>query len=151
MLNHRSICSAIVFAGFLATAMTASAHADEIWGINYAKSHFGPGTNTLVLDRTSVHSTTSKAASGTFLVISGTKIYMAVDEEALASSPEVRKVDFAAWRGMKLVQIGDNILPGYCNFRCQSGLGTNELTLTFTAHGQDPTDTMKSMIAVNVP
>lgn len=149
MLNHRSINSAIAFAAFLGMAITAPAHADEIWAINYSKSHFGPGTNTLVLERTNAQSATAKTASGTFLVISGRKVYMAVDEEALASPAEARKVDFTQWRGMKLVQIGDNLSSGYCDFRCQSGFGSNEVKLNFTAHGQDPTDAMKSMIAVN--
>lgn len=149
MFNHRSIYSVIAFAAFLGTAITAPAHADEIWSINYSKSHFGPGTNTLVLERTSAQGAATKAASGTFLVISGRKVYMAVDEEALASPPEVRKVDFTQWRGMKLVQIGDNLRYDYCSLSCQSGANQNRVSLIFNAHGENPTDAMKSMIAVN--
>lgn len=153
MFNFHHIKSGLALAALLA-AMAVPAHADEIWGINYAKSHFGPGTNTLVLDRTSGKITdqnaTAISASGSFLVISGAKIYMAVDEEALVAGQGVRKVDYTRWRDMKLVLIGDHVRsPTYCDFRCQSGFASNTVTLNFTAHGQDPTDAMKQMVAVS--
>lgn len=149
MFNYRKTHSAIAFAALLSAAIAAPAHADEIWTINYAKSHFSAGANTLVLQRASSggNTTASASASGGFLVISGGKIFMAVDEEALASNPAVRKVDYTRWRDMKLVEIGDHIRYGYCDFRCQSGFGYNTVTLNFVAHGQDPTDTMKTMVA----
>lgn len=153
MFNHYRIKSGLALAALLA-AVTLPAHADEIWSINYAKSHFGPGANALVLERggkiPAGPNSTALSASGSFLVISGGKIYMAVDEEALAAAPGVRKVEYSRWRDMKLVLIGDHVRPqAYCDFRCQSGFASNSVTLNFTAHGQDPTETMKEMVAIS--
>jgi hypothetical protein len=151
MFKYQNMISGIGIAALMGATMALPAHADEIWKINYARSHFGPSANTLVLQRVNSGGNTSLGVSarGSFLVISGGKIYMAVDEQALASDPAVRKVDYTRWRDMKLVEIGDHIRSGYCDFRCQSGFSNNEVTLTFVAHGNDPTDTMQNMIAVN--
>jgi len=149
MFNNYKTHSAIAIAALLGAAVTAPAHADEFWTINYERSHFGPGTNVLVLDRSNAQTAATKTASGSFLVISGGKLYMAVDEAALASPPGARKVDFTGWRGMKLVQIGDNVRYDYCRLACQTGAYQNRAALLFNAHGQDPTDTMKEMVAVS--
>lgn len=141
----------------MATAMALPAHADEIWNINYTKSHFGPAANTLVLEHGNLPSPAetapAKPASASFLVITGDKVYMAVDEQALASGNPIRKVDYTRWNTMKLVLIGDHPrnVDEYCGLRCQSGIPANAITFHFTAvEGKDPSDTMHEMVAVNV-
>lgn len=141
----------------MATAMALPAHADEIWNINYAKSHFGPAANTLVLERGKLanpgDTTEAKSASASFLVISGGKVYMAVDEQALASGSPIRAVDYTRWNSMKLVLIGDRLRNAdeYCGLRCQSGTPANSITFHFTAvGGKDPSGAMHETLAVNV-
>jgi len=163
MFNHRMGHSAenadwigsIAFAALLGVAMAAPpAHADEFWKIDQAKSHFTPGANTLVLEKaspaTAGPNATASSASAGFLVLADGKVFMAVDEAALASGPGARKVDYSRWRDMKLVEIGDHVRPSpYCSLRCQSGADYNTMTVNFTAHGQDPTETMKQMVAIS--
>ena len=154
MLSNRNIISAIAAALSLAASILP-AHADEIWNINHAKSHFGPGNNMLILERGKLpatnDATTGRSASAAFLVITGDKVYMAVDEEAIASGSAVRKVDYSRWNGMKLTLIGDHLRrDDYCSLSCQSGVRPNTVTLHFTAAaGTDPADTMGTVVAVN--
>ena len=130
----------------LSAALSLPANAAEIWKVDLAKSTFGSGANTLVLERASGKATQGMElkgtpAPGTFLVISNGKIYLAADESAsdATSSTGVRTVDYTAWKDMKLVQIGDKVRSAdYCGFACQSGLPDRRMTLTFTAKGDRP-------------
>jgi hypothetical protein len=53
-----------------------------------------------------------------------------------ASSGGVKAIDYGAWRGMKLVQIGSNVQAiNNCGSRCQYGLPGNRMTVTFRSFG----------------
>ena len=142
----------------LSAALSLPANAAEIWKVDQAKSTFGAGANRLVLERVSGKAAPGMElkgtpATGTFLVISNGKIYLAADESAsdATSSTGVRTVDYSAWKDMKLVQIGDHVRSTdyYCGFRCQSGLPERRMTLTFTAKGVDPSRQMSNILVLN--
>jgi len=122
-----------------------------------AKSTFGPGSNTLVLERGSGKATQGIDAKGdpaanAFLVVANGKIYLAATEAAsdATSSTGVRTVDYTAWKDMKLIQIGDKVRSAnYCGFACQSGLPDRRMTLTFTAKGGDPSKQMSTILVLN--
>ena len=141
----------------LSAALSLPANAAEIWKVDQAKSTFGAGANRLVLERVSGKAAPGMElkgtpATGTFLVISNGKIYLAADESAsdATSSTGVRTVDYSAWKDMKLVQIGDHVrsTDNYCGFRCQSGLPERRMTLTFTANG-DISKQMSTILVLN--
>jgi hypothetical protein len=146
----------IALAVLLSAALSLPAHASEIWKVNLAKSKFGSGANTLVLERNSGKATSQgidakgNPNANTFLVISDGKIYMATDEAAYDPSGNgVRRVDYTGWKNMKLVQIGDNVRStDHCGFRCQAGVPDPRLTLTFTAKG-DVTRQMSNVLVLN--
>jgi len=148
----------LALAVLLSATLALPAHAAEIWKVNFAKSKFSSGSNTLVLERDSGRTTAQgidakgTAAGSSFLVISNGKLYMATDEGAsnVDSSTGVRKVNYSLWSHMKLVQIGGNVQSAdHCGFRCQGGLPENHMTLTFTANGIDPSGQMRDVLAVN--
>jgi hypothetical protein len=140
----------------LTAALSFPAHAAEIWRINHAKSQFGPDANTLVLERASAKApsqgTDATADQGTFLVISNGNVYMATDETAYdpSAGTGVKKVDYARWNDMKLVQIGEKVRSTeHCAFACQSGLPDKRMTLTFHAKGGDPSAQMGNILVLN--
>ncbi len=148
----------IALAALLSAAMSSPANADETWKVDMARSHFSAKSNTLVLHRNygkaSTESTNAqgKPTTGTFVVISDGKVYLATDEAATdaTSCTTAKTVDYARWRGMKLVQIGENVRPiGYCGFECQSGFPSNHLTLAFTAKGIDVSGRMSDVAVLN--
>jgi hypothetical protein len=142
----------------LSAALSLPANAADIWKINYEKSKFSSGSNTLVLERGSGQATSQSMnpkrdpSASTFLVISDGKVYLATDEAAsdVSSSNGVRKVNYTLWRDMKLVQIGYNARStDYCGFSCQSGQPDKRMTLTFNAKGGDPSDQMRNVVVLN--
>ncbi len=162
MCNKALHRSAPHYAGFafsllLASALSLPAHATEKWKINMTKSHFSAGTNTLVLERDYLSAGSSKAepgnaANGEFLVISGDRVYLAIDESVSNGSGPIKTVDYNHWKDMKIVQIGERVRSNdVCSFRCQSGHLENRRTLTFTAIGGDPSARMSGLIALNSP
>lgn len=67
-----------------------------------------------------------------------------------AASKGIRPVDYARWRDMDVVQIGDNVRSAdLCDVRCQGGLPSNHLTLTFKAKGADAREMMSTGIVLN--
>ena len=133
--------AAIALAGLFSAALSLSAHAAEVWKVNFEKSKFSSGSNTLVLDRDNGKATTQgvdekgNATASTLLIVSHGRIYLAMDEATYnATHNGVMTVDYPSMPGMKLVQIGDNVRSNdYCGFRCQTGLSENHMTLTFKA------------------
>jgi hypothetical protein len=148
----------IALAVLLSAALSLPAHAAEIWKVDYAKSKFTSGANTLVLERDSGKPTAvvidakGTPTGATFLLVSNSKIYLAMDEAGYASfsSNGARPVDYAPWGDMRLVQIGENVRStGHCGFRCQSGLPDPRMTLTFTAKGVDASGHMSNVVVLN--
>src|SRR5258705_11148449 len=64
----------------MSAALSLPANAAEIWKVDMAKSTFGVGANTLVLERASGNATQATSAAGTFLVISNGRLYVAAHE-----------------------------------------------------------------------
>ena len=132
-------------------ALAANASDAAIWTVNLAKSELGPGTNKLVIEAVG-RNTKQKGASGsTFLVVSSGKVYLATDEATGATSARgSTPVDYRAWRGMTLVEIGNNVhSDAICSFSCQRGLPDNRpVTLTFSGNGIDPRERMNSNVVV---
>ncbi len=91
--------------------LAASASDAGIWTVNLAKSEFGPGTNKLVIEAAGRDTKQNGARGGTFLVVSNGRVYLATDEATAATSAGgSTPVDYRTWRGMKLVEIGNNDL-----------------------------------------
>jgi len=148
----------IVLSVLLSAALSLPANAAEIWKVNLAKSTFGSGSNTLVLERASGKATNQaidaneNPASSTFLVISNGKIFLAADDATYATSSGkgVRTVDYTGWRDMKLVQIGEKVRSAdHCGFACQAGLPDRRMTLTFTANVDDVRKQMSNIVVLN--
>ena len=156
-INQLKMRFAAIGSGLLLTgALCLPANADEIWKINYAKSHFGPASNTLVLEYkgNSQHATTTAIPSGSsLLVIAGKKVYLVTDEttaSGISSGNSVRTIDYTRWRDMKMVQVGDNARTNYyCQLRCQSGFRESSVTLTFMADGVDLSKQGNNMLALD--
>jgi len=147
---------AIALTVLLGSVLPVAAQADQMWKVVPEKSHFGPGINTLVIERSTAKpaggeaKTASDLIPAMFLVISKSKVYLAIDEEASASASGIRTVDYSRWQNMRLVKIGDNLHgDSYCDFACQSGRPKNRETLTFTAIGADPRPDMGNMVVLN--
>ena len=143
--------AAIALTVLMSAALSLPANAAEIWKVDMARSTFGAGANTLVLERASGNATEATWAAGTFLVISNGRLYLAAHESAsdATSSTGVRAVDYTGWKDMKLVQIGDKVRSAdYCSFACQSGLHSSRMTLTFKADG-DVSKQMSTILVLN--
>lgn len=144
----------IALALLLNAAFPLSGNAVELWKVNFKKSQFGPGSSTLVLEREK-GTVVSEAANGTgnspsaqFVVITDSRIFVASDDGTATASGTggVRTVDYAKWKGMKLVKIGENVrVTDICSFSCQSGLLPRRITLRFTSSGIDVKDQMKEV------
>jgi hypothetical protein len=131
--------------------LAANASDTGIWTVNLAQSKFGPGTNKLVIEAAGRNTKQNGASGGTFLVVSSGKVYLATDEATAATSATgVSAVDYRAWRGMKLIEIGNNVHSNaICSFRCQGGLPDNRpVILTFSGNGIDPRERMNSNVVV---
>src|SRR5262249_12981205 len=118
---------------------------------NLAQSQFGPGTNKLVIEAAGRDTKQDHAGGGTFLVVSDGKVYLATDETTAATSASgPTSVNYRAWRGMKLVEIGTNVHSNaICSFSCRGGLPDNRpITLTFSGNGVDPREKMNSNVVV---
>jgi hypothetical protein len=148
----------IALAVLLSAALSLPAHAADIWKVNYAKSKFSPSANTLVLERVSgkpaaaVIDANGKPTGAMFLLVSSSKIYLAMDDAEYASfsSNGARPVNYTPWGDMKLVQIGDNARSiDHCGFKCQSGLPEDRMTLTFTTRGVDASGYMSNVLVLN--
>jgi hypothetical protein len=144
--------AAIALAALFSAALSLSAHAAEVWKVNFEKSKFSSGSNTLVLDRDNGKATVDEKGNptaNTLLIVSHGRIYLAMDEATYnATHNGVRTVDYPSMPGMKLVQIGDNVRSkDYCGFRCQSGLPDTRMTVTFTAKGLDPRGDISTILA----
>ena len=147
--------AAIALAALFSAAMSLSAHAAEVWKVNFEKSKFSSGSNTLVLDRDNGKATTQgvdekgNPSASTFLIVSNGGIYLAMDEATYnATHNGVRTVAYPGMPGMKLVQIGYNVrYTNYCGFRCQSGFTDSRITVTFAAKGIDPRGDMSTILA----
>ena len=146
----------IGLAVLLSTAWLLPAHAADVWKIDLTRSKFSATGNTLVLERvnerTDSTAATGNSTTGTFLVISNGNLYMAKDETAANAwfPGSIRKIDYANWKGMSLVQIGERVRPtNICGFHCQAGLPETHMTYTFKATGGDPTERMGKMVVFN--
>jgi hypothetical protein len=132
-----ALALAIPQAGYAQAARITSDSGN--WKINLSRSTFGPQFNTLVLDRagheTSTPSTITMNGNPTqnaFVVIANGKVYIAVADYGSLSGSGIKTVDYARWRDMKLVQVGENVhSEDHCGFRCQSGGPENRLTVSF--------------------
>jgi len=141
----------------MSAAFSLPANAAEIWKVDLAKSTFSSGSNTLVLERASGKATQGIDAKGdpaanAFLVVANGKIYLAAAEAAsdATSSTGVRTVDYAGWKDMKLMQIGDKVRSAdTCGFACQGGLSDRRMTLTFSAKGGDVSKQMSTILVLN--
>jgi hypothetical protein len=104
------------------------------WKIDTAKSHFGSERNTMIIERVGASQANAGNVSDTFVVVSNGKVYLATASDAFDKSAAngIKKVDYARWKDMRLLQIGENAhVSDYCGFRCQSGGPEDHLTLTF--------------------
>ena len=131
--------------------LAANSSETGIWTVNLARSEFGPGTNKLVIEAAGRDTKQNNAGGGTFLVVADGKVYLATDEATAATSASgSTPVDYRAWRGMKLVQIGNNVHSNaICSFSCRGGLPDNRpITLTFSGNGIDPRERMKGNVVV---
>ena len=147
----------IALAALLSAALSSPAHADETWKINMAKSHFSPKSNRLILERysgraaTQVTDAKGNPTATTVLVLSNGKVYLATDEAATdaPSGEAVKAGDYAHWRGMKLVQIGDIVRADDCGYWCKMGRPNDRMTLTYTAKGIDVSGRMSDVAVLN--
>jgi hypothetical protein len=153
--HHEARYAGMALSVLLTAALSFPAHAAEIWQINHARSQFGPGSNTLVLERADGKATNQATDAtgnpGTFLVISNGNLYLATDETPDPSAgPAIKKVDYTRWNGMKLVQIGEKVRSAdHCGFRCQMGLADPNMTVTFHAKVADPSAQMANALVLN--
>src|SRR5262245_37301929 len=122
-----------------------------LWKINIAQSKFNRLSNTLVIERAKPNAQGTGSPSGTrFLVIASGKVYLATADDVASGESGVRNIDYSSWRNMKLVQIGYDVRSAdYCNFRCQSGLTDNRLTVTFKTKGLEGQRQIDAMVASN--
>lgn len=131
-------------------ALSGSAHAADVWRVDFAKSMFSATGNTIVLERVKGEPANASRTPGKFIVIAGDKVYVAIDGTASdASGGAARPVDYERWREMSLVQIGDRVrVRDSCGFRCQQGLADNRpMTLRFTsARGVDVRQEMRDVV-----
>src|SRR2546423_15452087 len=79
--------AAIALTVLLSATLSLPSYAAEIWKVNLAKSTFGSGSNTLVLERGNGKPTQGIDAKGdpaanAFLVVANGKIYLAASETA---------------------------------------------------------------------
>jgi hypothetical protein len=121
------ILSALAFVtGLPDVSLAMAAPSTGLWKVDIAKSKFGTGSSTVIVER-------AKASDGTtrtFLVINGGKAYLAT--AAANASNGVAAVDYSSWKGMKLVQIGANVrAKEECYVRCQFGVPSARMILTF--------------------
>lgn len=150
-----SAFAALVVAAAIPQASFAKSPSDAgMWTVNLAKSKFGAGANTLVLEQrghgAKAADAKSNPAASSFLVVSGGNIYLATDTVAAASGNAITQVDYNRWSELKLIKIGDRVRStGVCSFRCQQGLRDNRpMTLTFAGNGIDPSGQMNTNIVV---
>jgi hypothetical protein len=103
------------------------------WKIDVAKSHFGPERNTIVLERAGSAAAGTNGTTNTFVVISNGRVYLATSSEAFDQITNgAKKIDYAGWKDMKLVQVGEDAkATDTCGFRCQSGGPEDHLTISF--------------------
>jgi|SRR5262245_3050291 len=154
-----SAVAAVAFAAAFPQAGFAAGNFETgMWKVNTAQSKLGAGHNTLVIERTSSSAKATQNldgaanTSGAFLVISKGKVYLATAEDAYAATASgIKPIDYSAWKGMKLVEVGDRVrIADYCNFRCQSGLRDNRITLTFIAKNADAMkQPMRDIVVLN--
>jgi hypothetical protein len=135
-LSTRTLVStfaALAMAAALPQASFAMGASDaELWTVNVAKSKFSTGTSTLIVERAGLRDANATVSGGAFLVISDDKVYLAMPAAAYDANKDIKTVAYTDWKGMKLVQIGDQAHARvYCGFRCQSGLLENHMTVTF--------------------
>jgi hypothetical protein len=147
--TRRILMSALtIFAlatGFSQAAFANAAPNAEIWKVNFAKSKFSAGSNTLVIDligqpgklpHPGVASGNSTAS--TFLFLSNGKVYLATPPAAYgaASSDGVKTVDYTRIKDMSLEQIGEDVrFVDDCGYWCKMGRPNDHVTLRFTSVG----------------
>jgi hypothetical protein len=149
----------IALTALLGAALSSPAQAGETWKINMTKSHFSTNSNTLVLERysgraaTQVTDAKGNPTANTFLVLSNGKVYLATDEAATdaASGKAVKGADYTRWRGMKLVQVGNDARTEDCGYFCKTSRPNDRITLTFTAKGIDVSGRMSDVAVLNTP
>lgn len=139
-LSSRTILSTLAIL-VVAGAVPDVAYADNsqpLLKVDLAKSHFGPGPNTLVLKPDTAKAVAQDAranstpAARSLLVISNGNIYLATDRTGREPSSG-KSVDYSHWKDMELVQIGNYARTIRCGFfvNCQSGQADHRMTFTF--------------------
>src|SRR5262245_17360338 len=133
--HHSTTRGAVIaLAALLGAALSFPAHAADVWRLNMAKSSFGSGPNTLVLERSSTKQTSDAGeardaqAPKRFLVISHGNVYVVTNATAAIQAGKDLKLvaDSAATKGFDIQQIGENAqVADHCGFRCQAGLPEN--------------------------
>jgi len=106
-------------AGFAADTETG------LWKINPTLSKSNPRSSSLVIERAKA----TDGTAGAFVVINSGNVYLATPATA---SSGVTAVEYGAWKGMKLTQVGKGARAiNDCGYGCRFGEVSDRLTVTF--------------------
>ena len=141
----------------LSTTLSLSAHATEVWKINFERNR---NSGRLVILLFSKKPTKREPKMARWLtqrrpqtllwllpIREFTLLPMKVRTLSMA---ELKKVDYGRWKSMKVVQIGDHARSAdYCDMRCQSGFNSGVRTITFATKGVDLSQKMGGVLVLN--
>lgn len=127
----------------LSWLFSVPAHADELYSVVSKAFHFDRRESSLVITLQSPLSVARNARdvsrlSGRFLVISGSNIYVAVDEQTDTSTYAIIERDYNRWPDKKLIRIGGHLYRDYCVRWCPNGYPEDPITLKFGVTAVDP-------------
>jgi len=138
-----AILGTVFAAAFGGVSLAQDGAFSGAWKINAAGFYDGQGTLSIERDIN-----VAGHASGQFIVVEGSNVYLATGMDAHAMSVNGAKVD-AANGGGKLVLIGTHAHRGdFCSFKCQIGQPERKMTLRFSSV-EGTEQLMGEMVAYN--
>jgi hypothetical protein len=143
--TRRIVMSAVAALALTALPQAGFAAGTEagLWKVNPALSKSDSRSSRLVIDRVKA----TDGSAGTLVVISKGRVYLATP--AASSSSGVQAVDYKAWNGMNLTQIGLGARAiNHCGVDCRFGDVGDRLTVTFRNTGAG-SEMMSNALALN--
>jgi hypothetical protein len=137
-----AILGTVFAAAFGGVSLAQDAAFSGAWKINAASFYDGQGSLSIERD------THASRASGQFIVVEGSNVYLATGMDAHAMPVNGAKMDVAN-AGGKLVLVGTHARRGdFCSFKCQIGQPERKMTLRFTSV-EGTEQLMGEMVAYN--
>ena len=138
-----AILGTVLAAAFGGVSLAQDDVFSGVWKINAAGFYDGHGALSIERDTKVV-----SHASGQFIFVEGSNVYLATGMDAHAMTVNGAKVDVAN-AGGKLVLIGTHAQRGdFCSFKCQIGQPERQMTLRFTSV-EGAEQLMGEMVAYN--